>query len=67
MRTLARGGLELSVSIEDDDELAVAVATEAEETAKDLSRLAIAASRAGGRLDVQTLDDGVKVEVRLPR
>src|SRR5207253_1653621 len=27
LRTLARGGLELSVSIEDDDELAVAVAT----------------------------------------
>jgi hypothetical protein len=67
MRTLARGGLELRVSIEDDDELAVAVATEAEETAEDLSRLATAASRAGGRLDVQTVDDGVKVEVRLPR
>ena len=67
LRTLARGGLELSVSIEDDDELAVAVATEAEETAEDLSRLATAASRAGGRLDVQTVDAGVKVEVRLPR
>jgi hypothetical protein len=67
MRTLARGGLELSVSIEDDDELAVAVATEAEETAENLSRLATAASRAGGRLDVQAVDDGVKVEVRLPR
>jgi hypothetical protein len=67
MRTLARGGLGLSVSIEDDEELAVAVATEAEETAEDLSRLATAASRAGGRLDVHTVDDGVKVVVRLPR
>ncbi len=67
LRTLARGGLELSVSIEADDELAVAVATAAAETAEDLSRLAIAASRAGGRLDVQTVDDGVRVEVRLPR
>jgi hypothetical protein len=67
MRTLARGGLELNVSIEDDDELAVAVATGAAETAEDLSRLSTAASNAGGRLDVQPVDDGVRVEVRLPR
>jgi hypothetical protein len=67
LRTLARGGLELSVSIEDDDELAVAVATGAAETAEDLSRLATAASRAGGSLDVQPVQDGVRVEVRLPR
>ena len=67
LRTLARGGLELSVSIEDDDELAVAVATGATETAEDLSRLAAAADRAGGSLDVRSLDDGVRVEVRLPR
>jgi hypothetical protein len=67
MRTLARGGLELSVSIEDDDELAVAVATGAAETAEDLSRLSTAASRAGGSLDVQPVDEGVRVEVRLPR
>jgi hypothetical protein len=67
LRTLARGGLELSVSIEDDDELAVAVATGAAETAEDLSRLATAASRAGGSLDVQPVEDGVRVEVRLPR
>ena len=67
LRTLARGGLELSVSIEDDDELSVAVATGAAETAEDLSRLATAASRAGGSLDVQPVKDGVRVEVRLPR
>ena len=67
LRTLARGGLELSVSIEDDDELAVAVATAAAETVEDLSRLATAASRAGGSLDVQSVDEGVRVEVRLPR
>jgi hypothetical protein len=67
LRTLARGGLELSVSIEAEDDLAVAVATPAAEAADDLSRLAIAASRAGGRLDVQPVDDGVRVEVRLPR
>jgi hypothetical protein len=67
LRTLARGGLELSVSIEADDDLAVAVATPATEAADDLSRLAIAASRAGGRLDVQPVDEGVRVEVRLPR
>jgi hypothetical protein len=67
LRALARGGLELSVSIEADDELAVAVATGAAETAEDLSRLATAASRAGGRLDVQPVDEGVRVEVRLPR
>jgi hypothetical protein len=64
---LARGGLELSVSIEDDDELAVAVATGAVETAEELSRLATAASRAGGTLDVRSVEDGVRVEVRLPR
>jgi hypothetical protein len=67
LRTLARGGLELSVSIEADDELAVAVTTPAAEAADDLSRLAIAASRAGGRLDVGPVDEGVRVEVRLPR
>jgi hypothetical protein len=67
LRTLARGGLELSVSIEDDVELAVAVATDAVETAEDLSRLAAAASRAGGVLGVQAVEDGVRVEVRLPR
>jgi hypothetical protein len=67
LRALARGGLELSVSIEADDELAVAVATGAAETVEDLSRLATAASRAGGRLDVQPVDEGVRVEVRLPR
>jgi hypothetical protein len=67
LRTLARGGLELSVSIDDDEELAVSVATDAAETAEDLSRLALAASRAGGRLDVQPVGDGVRVEVRLPR
>jgi hypothetical protein len=67
LRSLARGGLELNVSIEADDELAVAVATAAAETAEDLSRLATAASRAGGRLDVQPVDEGVRVEVRLPR
>ncbi|HEY3700961.1 MAG TPA: hypothetical protein VGL32_01765, partial [Acidimicrobiales bacterium] len=38
LRALARGGLELSVSIEADDELAVAVATGAAETVEDLSR-----------------------------
>jgi hypothetical protein len=67
LRALARGGLELSVSIEADDELAIAVATGAAETVEDLSRLATAASRAGGRLDVQPVDEGVRVEVRLPR
>ncbi|HEX4541049.1 MAG TPA: hypothetical protein VH112_12475 [Acidimicrobiales bacterium] len=67
LRALARGGLELTVSIEADDELAVAVATAAAETADDLSRLATAASRAGGRLEVQPADEGVRVEVRLPR
>jgi hypothetical protein len=67
LRTLARGGLELRVSIEDDDELAVAVATGAVETAEELSRLATAASHAGGSLAVQRVDDGVRVEVRLPR
>jgi hypothetical protein len=67
LRALARGGLELNVSIEADDDLAVAVATAAAETAEDLSRLATAASRAGGRLDVQPVDEGVRVEVRLPR
>jgi hypothetical protein len=67
LRTLARGGLELSVSIVDDDELAVSVATGAVETAEDLSRLAAAASRAGGELGVQAVEDGVRVEVRLPR
>jgi hypothetical protein len=67
LRTLARGGLELSVSIEADDDFAVAVATAAAEAADDLSRLATAASRAGGRLDVEPVDEGVRVEVRLPR
>lgn len=67
LRTLARGGLELSVSIKDGDDLAVAVDTGAVETAEDLSRLAGAASRAGGMLGVQTVEDGVRVEMRLPR
>jgi flagellar biosynthesis GTPase FlhF len=67
LRALARGGLELSVSIEADDDLAIAVATAAAETADDLSRLATAASHAGGTLDVQPVDEGVRVEVRLPR
>lgn len=67
LQTLARGGLELSVSIEDDEELAVAVATGAVETAEDLSRLSAAASRAGGELGVEAGDDGLRVELRLPR
>ena len=67
LRRLARGGLELTVTIEADDDLAIGVATAAGEAAEDLSRLATAASRAGGSLDVATGDDGVRVEVRLPR
>jgi hypothetical protein len=67
LRSLARVGEEMVVTIEPDGSIAMAVAIEGTGPGPDLSHLAEAARFLGGELSVRAISGGMAARLRLPR